>query len=279
MTAILFAASAAAIYGTADYCGGSAARNTPALAVTVVSQAISIPLIVTLALVRGGTPHPADLAWGGVAGVTGFTGLVLLYRGLSRGAMTVVAPTTAVTAALVPLVAGVALEGLPSTPALVGACCAVLAIGLVSLSANGPHAAATPALLVWAIASGIAFGLFYIGLDRTAETAGLWPLVAARLSSVTVGTLAAVGSGVSLAPSIDSRRWIVATGLLDVTAAACYLFAAQHGALAIVAPIAALYPVSTVLLALVIDRERVRRLQVLGLGLAALALILVSRAG
>ena len=42
------------------------------------------------------------------------------------------------------------------------------------------------------------------------------------------------------------------------------------------APIAALYPVSTVLLALTVERERLRPVQVAGLGLAATALVLVA---
>ncbi|HWB37087.1 MAG TPA: hypothetical protein VHA75_13800 [Rugosimonospora sp.] len=42
------------------------------------------------------------------------------------------------------------------------------------------------------------------------------------------------------------------------------------------APIAALYPVSTVILAMLVDRERMRPIQLAGLGLAATALVLVA---
>jgi drug/metabolite transporter (DMT)-like permease len=50
----------------------------------------------------------------------------------------------------------------------------------------------------------------------------------------------------------------------------------MRGALAVVAPIGALYPVSTVLLAVGVDRERIAPLQLAGLGLAATALALVA---
>jgi uncharacterized membrane protein len=70
--------------------------------------------------------------------------------------------------------------------------------------------------------------------------------------------------------------WLVAAGVLDMTANALYLVAVRDGMLSIVAPVAALYPVSTVLLALVLDRERVRPVQVAGLGLAVAALVLVA---
>jgi drug/metabolite transporter (DMT)-like permease len=73
-----------------------------------------------------------------------------------------------------------------------------------------------------------------------------------------------------------SWRWILPAGVLDVTANACFLAAAQNGPLSIVAPIASLYPASTVLLALAIERERVRPVQLAGLGLAAAALVLTA---
>ena len=61
-----------------------------------------------------------------------------------------------------------------------------------------------------------------------------------------------------------------------MSANALYLLAVQGGDLSIVAPIAALYPVTTVLLAMLVDRERMRPIQLAGLGLAATALVLVA---
>jgi drug/metabolite transporter (DMT)-like permease len=50
----------------------------------------------------------------------------------------------------------------------------------------------------------------------------------------------------------------------------------RGGMLSITAPIASLYPVSTVFLAMAVDRERMRPLQITGLGLAAAALVLTA---
>ena len=66
-------------------------------------------------------------------------------------------------------------------------------------------------------------------------------------------------------------------GPFDMTANALYLIAAGNGDISVVAPLAALYPVTTVILALIIDRERLRAVQVVGLFLAVLALVLVNR--
>ena len=84
-----------------------------------------------------------------------------------------------------------------------------------------------------------------------------------------------------LVPVITSARvarqalpWAVGAGTLDIAANGFYLAAAYHGALSVVGPIASLYPAGTVLLAVIIDRERLRALQLIALGLAALALVL-----
>ncbi|HLU43976.1 MAG TPA: EamA family transporter, partial [Natronosporangium sp.] len=70
--------------------------------------------------------------------------------------------------------------------------------------------------------------------------------------------------------------WAVLAGTLDLTGNVLFLLAAMDGHLSLVAVLASLYPASTVLLALTVDRERVRGTQLLGLGLAAAALVLTA---
>jgi drug/metabolite transporter (DMT)-like permease len=279
LIAVVLAGASALIWGTADYCGGRASRRVPALAVTVTSQVVALPLLVLAIAVIGGELYGADLLWGAGAGVAGLGGLVLLYRGLSTGAMAIVAPVTAVTGALVPIAVGLVTERTPPPLALVGAACAVVAIALVSVGpsdAVGPGRPGTARVVLLALASGAMFGLFFSLLAQTHETAGVWPLVAARTASVGLGLVALAVSGVSPRTVRPVSRWVVITGVGDVTANWLYLLALADGLLSVVAPVAALYPVSTVLLALTIDKERVRPAQVAGLGLAAAALVLTA---
>jgi drug/metabolite transporter (DMT)-like permease len=70
--------------------------------------------------------------------------------------------------------------------------------------------------------------------------------------------------------------WTMVAGPCDMTANALYLVATRRGDLSVVAPLAALYPVTTVILALIIDHERLRGIQVAGLAFAVAALVLVS---
>jgi drug/metabolite transporter (DMT)-like permease len=272
---IVLAAASAAVWGTGDFCGGRASRRGDALAVTVVSQLASLPVLAVCLAFVDGTPGARALVWGALAGAAGFVGIVLLYRGLAQGAMALFAPVTAVTAAVVPLVVGLVLDRAPSPLALAGAVCAVVAIGLVSLS--GGRTRIDPRLVLLALAAGVMFGLFFTLLGRAGGVAaGLWPVVGVRAGSIGAGLLVAARLRTSLRLTGPALRWTLVAGPLDILANVLYALAAARGALSVVAPISALYPVSTVLLALTLERERLRPVQFAGLGLAATALVLVA---
>jgi uncharacterized membrane protein len=278
MTGVLFAGISAFVWGVGDYCGGKATQlSGRALAVSVVSQLLSIPVLVIGLAILPGTPHGTDLVWGTVAGVAGLFGIVLLYRALSAGAMAIVAPVTAVTAAVVPMVVGFAFEQIPGGLALAGAACAVTAIALVSLGPTDQNRVVlTRRLLGLALGAGTLFGVFFSLLGQVSADAGMWSLVAVRVGSLSVGLAAVVATGTSLRLTGRALAWTAVAGPLDVAANGLYIVATYDGHLSVVAPIAALYPASTVMLALLIDRERLRPLQLAGLGLAATALVLAS---
>src|SRR5215218_981951 len=149
MWPILLAGASALIWGTADFCGGRAVQlgsgaRGQALSVTVFSQMSAIPMIALFLLVVPGKLSVSAVLWGAVAGAAGLAGIVLLYQGLSTGAMAVVAPTTAVTAAVIPIAGGLLLGERPGVVPLAGALCAVVAIGLVSSGpSSGPSRVST----------------------------------------------------------------------------------------------------------------------------------------
>ncbi|MFC4016343.1 EamA family transporter [Micromonospora sp. GCM10011542] len=276
MFPIVLAAVSAVAFGTADFSGGRASRHANPIAVTMVSQLLSVPLLAILVLVVPGTPTVTDLTWGLLAGVAGAAGVMLLYRALAGGMMAVVAPITAITAAVVPIVAGLFTAAFPGAPALTGAGLAVLAIALVSLGEGGSRRAVSARLVGLALAAGALFGVFFALLGQAGESAGMWPVAAVRASSIAFGLAVAAGAGVRLRLGRRVLVWAAIAGLLDSAANALYLAAAARGHLSVIAAIAALYPASTVLLALAVDRERLRPVQVAGLGFAAGALVLAS---
>lgn len=274
--AIVLAGMTALVWGTADYCGGRATQRGSALVVTVVSQLLGVPVLVLSLLLLPGTLYAADLAWGAGAGAAGFIGIVLLYRGLATGAMAVAAPITAVTCAVVPMGVGLVMDGPPSAVAFGGAVCAVVAIGLVSLGPSSGTARASAGVVGLSLAAGAMFGVFFVLLAQTHDDSGMWPLTAVRFTSITIGLALVVRQRVPMRLPREVLGWVAFAGMGDIAANALYLLAAREGLLTIVAPISALYPVSTVLLALTIDKEKVRPVQIAGLGLAATALVLTA---
>jgi drug/metabolite transporter (DMT)-like permease len=263
------------VYGAGDFLGGLASRRTSTLAVVVWSQAAGfLVLIVALPLVPG-TPHPADFAWGGLCGVIGAAAVGLLYRGLAIGAMGVVSPITAVLAALLPVAYG-ALHRVPvSRAASAGNGLSIVAVVAIS---GVPPASREQARrgIAQALGAGVMFGLFFIVLAQTRADAGLYPLLGARSASFVVFVLAATGLRLSYRPARGAIRIIVAGGVCDMLANVLYVVAAHAGSLAIVAVLTSLYPASTVGLAAIFLRERLRALQWAGVALALAGVALIG---
>ena len=275
--AILLAALCAATYGVADYCGGRASRSVASTIVTLIGQFTSLVLVVAGVLVLG-TPVASahDLWWGAVGGAAGGVALIAFYTALSRGAMTVVAPTTAIVSAVFPVIVGLCQGERPSSTALVGIAIACLAVGLVSGAIGTRHEHTRVGTVVLAALAGVGFGFIFIAFARTADDSGMWPLVAARAASLPVIAMV-VGATRPGRGALRKVVWmVVASGVLDMAANLFYLEASHRGLLSIVAVISSMYPVSTVCLAFGLDHERVSRTQAAGLVCAATALALVS---
>ncbi|MGH3660635.1 MAG: EamA family transporter [Micromonosporaceae bacterium] len=271
------AVSSALAWGAADFCGGKASQRGDSRSIVLLSQLISVPVLgVGLLLTARGWPTFSDLGWGFGAGFFGAIGLMMLYRGLASGAMTVVAPVTGVTAAIVPVAVGLVFHQPPGAMALIGVGLAVAAIGLVTLTPRDESMAVSTRVLLLALVAGVGFGLFYVMLDGTSDHSGMWPLVGVRVASLVLSGVLVWQAGVSLRIGGSTLGWTVGAGVLDITANAAYVIAISFGLLTLVAPVASLYPVATVLLAFSLDREVIRPVQLAGIGLAATALVLVQ---
>jgi len=277
----MLAVVTAITYGVADWCGGHAARRMDALVVTVVGQTVSLGLVAVAVGLLG--DELGGVGWGALGGIAGLLGLVCFYSALAGGSMTVVAPVTAIVSLTVPVVVGVALGDRPRPVAWLGMLTAVIAVALVGGVVGAVHTPVNRRELVLAAAGGVGFGLIFVALAQAPDDSGMWPLLGARVASV-----ALAGVGLLAAGRRDPLRFRVAggrglrlavvAGLLDVAANAAYLAATRRGLLSVVAVVSSMYPVSTIALAVGIDRERVSRSQLVGMGVAVLAVMLVSTA-
>lgn len=277
--AIALALSAALAYGSADFVGGLAARRTSPLLTAFGAQLTGlVVLLAAMPLLGSAAPTGRDLAYGAIAGIFGGGGIVILYRALAMGPMSVVAPTTALAASVVPILAGVVLGERPGPLAAVGIAVSMAAVVLITRArVSEDHVPAGRAVIGLALGGGAIFGMFFVFLHQTGDGAGLWPLLAARLTSVPLlALLIARQVGIRSFEVPRLSRSVVVSGTLDMGANICYLLALRHGMLSVVAALTGLYPASTILLAQSHLRERLHTPQVVGLGIAACAAVLIA---
>jgi drug/metabolite transporter (DMT)-like permease len=284
---IVFALAAAVLYGSADFLGGAVSRRTRALSVLSVSAPVGAIVLLAAALAAGGPVQGAGLPWAAGAGAVGGVGLIMFYAGLAAGPMRVVAPVSALVSTVLPVGAAVASGERPGLLLYAGGIVCVAATVLVSTEAAGrggpPGRPVAARGLVYAAGSGIAFGLFFLFLRNAGTTSGvLWPSAVSRVtgSVVLLGVAAWMGAPPAwrgASPRLLSG--VIAAGVLDATANACYLLATRAGLFGIAVLLTSLYPAITVLLARLALGERLRPVQVAGLVLAVAGIGLVSGGG
>jgi len=270
-------------YGTGDFFGGRASRDAPTLGVLFVAQCTALGGALAVALLVGADVAPRDLGFGAAAGLLSAGGLGLLYRGLATGRMGVVAPVTAVVAALIPIAWGLATGERPSALTLVGVGVAVAAGGIVAREPDFPDEPPTTdtrSALLMALGAGSMFGLSFVLFAETGDASGYWPVLVARVAAV-----AAIGIAVvavtryrhgSILPRDHARSLAIGAGALDVASTALLLTAVREGLVVVVAPLAAIAPAFTVIWAWALLKEPVTRHQVVGIGLSLVGLALIA---
>ena len=267
MVAVALGLAASVSWGVADFLGGLKSRQLHVVTVLVLSQVVGMLLVGLLVAARGdGPPDAHFLVYGALAGLSGLIGLAAFYRGMAVGAMAVVAPISA-TGAAIPVVVGVATGDRPS--AIQGAGL-LLALGGVVLASRerGTAGARLAAGTGLALAAAAGFGGFFVGMDAASDGGVLWALLAARAFDVALLVGVALVLRPGLALSGRDTRDIAAVGLFDVAANALFALASTEGLVSLVAVLASLYPVVTIILARAVLGERVRTSQGVGVALA-----------
>ncbi len=277
--AIALALAAALCYGAGDFFGGLASRRMPAVAVVAFVQVAGA---LVLALVWPFVPgaHHVDVRDAGIgaaAGVAGAIAIVALYAALAIGRMGVVSPVTAVIGASVPVVVGFGLGERVGAGGVAGVVLAFLAVALVSANLESRSFSLREPGIGLALVSGLAIGGLYVLLAGGRADAAFERLACARGTSFAVLLIYAFVRGENLRPVSNAMRFVVAAGVLDMSANILYVLAASSGMLAIVALITSLYPASTVFLARYVLDERLSRSQWFGVGLATCAIVLIAK--
>ena len=271
--AILWGLAAAVGWGGGDFCGGLAARRASLFGVGLGVQLVSLVLSLLLVALNGPGPiSTSDVVWSVVTGLVGAAALTSLYRGLATGRMGVVAPVSGVLAAGIPVVVGGLLEGFPGATRAAGLALGIVAVLVVSRTAGGGGRAG----LGLGVAAGLGFGFYAVAIGQL-ETSTVWlPLAIARSVGVALVLLVVVAGRQPVRVPAAAAPLIVITGLADVAGNLAFFLATQAGRLDVAGVLSALYPVTTVILATLVLRERVDRAHLLGIALALGAIALIA---
>jgi len=269
-----FALAASLSWGAGDFSGGVATRRAKVLSVVIAAHAIGLMMLIALALIWS-EPFPStlDIIWGSVAGLAGAVGVVAFYQSLSVGRMGIVAPITAMLSAAVPVLFGAFFEGLPGPLQLIGFVLALIAVGLIS---GLGVVKGRPKGLGLAFLAGLGFGSFFILISRVSQGAIFWPLAAARLASFLFLLAVILVRRQKVIPKKSVLPVVFLAGALDVAGNVFFVLATHAGRLDVAAILSSLYPAVTVLLASIILKERVTRIQTIGIFIALVAIPLIS---
>ncbi len=258
---------ASLLWGLADFLGGAFSRRLHTAYVMLCSSFGALACIGVVLALGAWRPPGAYLWWGAGASLFGTAGVALFYRALALGTMSVVAPIAG-TALVVPVVVGLARGERPSGLQLLGI---VLAAAGVVL-ASGPELQAVGAqrrAVFYAIGAAVGFGgtlaLIPCGGDDN------WAMTS--FATAVVGMVCTVVYVVARPPPMprlprSDAAGVVGIGALNVGALGTYAYAVGRGLVAVVAVLASLYSVVTVVLATVLLGERLRGAQLGGVLLA-----------
>jgi drug/metabolite transporter (DMT)-like permease len=278
--ALLLALGAAFGWGTSDFIGGLKSRSNSVLSVLLVSQVTALCLLATFAIARS-APFPGGaVTWfAALAGVAELVAIAALYRGLSVGAMSIVAPVAS-TAPVIPLLADLARGESPAPLQLVGIAVALLGLVILSVDAGGT----TGATRGRGVASGIGYGLlaaagfgtYFIAMDSASESDVGWALLTARAAAVALLLVVVVAARHKITVIRGDVLAVAAVGALIVVADALYAIATTRGLVSVVAILGSLHTVVTVMLAAIVLRERIGRVRWVGIVTAMAGAIAIA---
>ena len=267
MLALGLGLSASVAWGGSDLVAGLAGRRLPLLTVLIGAQASGLALLIALLVVVGGhapSAHAALLAAG--AGLAELLGYAALYKSLALGPMSVVAPISSI-AAIVPVTVAVAGGQPIAAAAAVGFGLALTGAAAACTERGGAERSAeriVPGAVLAAVAA-LCFGAFFVAIDAASkQSSPTWAVVIDRLASVTALAVIAALTRPGLGISGGDLRAVSAVGVLDGAANAMFAFALMHGLPSTVSVAGSLAPVTTVVLAALLLKERLALFQTVG---------------
>lgn len=262
------------LWGAADYLAGRISRTHSILLVLLVSQCVGLVMMVLIATVSGSWSAFSDdlILPAAGAGLSGVLGLALYYRALATGTMGVVSPIAAL-GGVVPVAVGLDRGEQPTALQVAGIMAALIGVVLASGPEVRGEVGRLPVLL--ALASALLLGISLTLIARGSTINVVMTMTGMRLTTVVALTCAVLVAR----PNFPRPRGFPAlsmVGAMDVSANLAFGVASTLGLLSLVSVFGSLYPVTTIILARLLDGERLARVQQIGVLLALLGAAAIS---
>lgn len=276
--ASLLALLSSAMWGTADFFAGRLSKKHHPFAVLGFSQVIGLLVGILIVLISGDwhgkvVGFDGFLIPGVLAGLFGYIGLACLYEGLSTGRMGVVSPISSMSA-VIPLIYTVingnslsALKSVGIVVALVGVFCA-----------SGPELSnglpLKPLLLALGAAAGFGCALTFISIGS--QSSALLTMVSMRAATFFVTLSLAIRFKTTGKFSKEELPALIFIGAADFLANLLLGIACTKGLVSVAMVFGSLYPIATALLAFKFLRERLHKVQYVGIALAVTGVSIIS---
>ena len=277
MLPILLGLASALAWGTGDFAGGLASRKVGPYRAVMFAEAIGLGAVLFIVpFFPESLPDLRSVLWSILAGVIGSSGLIAFFEAMRRGRLSVVAPLSALLGAVVPVVIGSFIDGLPKASVFGGVALAWLAIVLISREKVPEDEEKSAPYLHIPILAGIAFGLYFVLMHEAGRDFFWGPLIIARTAGMlAIALFLLIQRGDFSVPS-GSWHLLAVNGIFDVGGNAFYLLATQAGRMDVSAVLGSLYPGMTVFLAWLILKEKLQITQWIGILIALFAIILMT---
>lgn len=268
----------AVVYGFADFFGAIASRKLSSVLVTAVAGIVGFFFLITMIPFFGATFSQPAVVAGIAAGVASAIGITALYASLAIGPISIISPLGAVLGALVPMTFGFFIGERFGALGWLALALILIAVVLVGFVPGADVRLPTAKGLALAFVAGAGIGTILIVLKFSPTDSGLASVLVMRLVSAGLLNLLLLAtwlrlrrrSGKTPKNIIAGKFWwaVVAAGIFDSSANIFFTLALRSGSLSVVSVLTALYPLGTILLARLILKERIARIQMFGVLLA-----------
>ena len=274
MGPLVLALGASLAWGIADFFGPLASRSLGVLRVLFWAQIGGVLAIAVVVAVRGQGPAGWAVLFAIAASLGGMLGIFAYYRGMTEGAMSVVAPIAGVSA-IIPVIFGIATGDNPSVPQIAGIACALVGVGLASIEHHeGSRRIAAGVGL--ALIAALGFGFYFPWMHAAGKVDFWWASVVFRTTALLLVTMVVVARRTPLKLGPRGIAVAAAVGIGDTIGNALFAASSGEGLVSLTSVLASLYPVVTVLLAATVLNEQVAPLQKAGIVLTLTGVVLIS---